>query len=68
METLICAGFLRRRPIRAGFDAVGVHVSLSGPKHPARYEELAAAADAHCPVLDLFRNPAPVERKLATNA
>jgi hypothetical protein len=54
--------------IRAGFNAVRIHVSLSGPEHPARYEELAAAVDAHCPVLDLFRNPAPVERKLVTAA
>jgi len=50
--------------IRAGFNAVRIRVSLSGPEPPARYEELAAAVDAHCPILDLFRNPVPVERKL----
>jgi uncharacterized OsmC-like protein len=54
--------------IRAGFNAVRIHVHLSGPEHPARYEELAAAVDAHCPVLDLLRNPVPVERKLVTTA
>jgi uncharacterized OsmC-like protein len=54
--------------IRAGFNAVRVNVSLSGPEPAARYEELAAAVDAHCPVLDLFRNPVPVERKLVSIA
>jgi len=54
--------------IRAGFNAVRINVSLSGPEHAARYEELAAAVDAHCPVLDLFRNPVPVERKLVSAA
>jgi uncharacterized OsmC-like protein len=52
--------------IRAGFNAVRIRVNLSGPELPARYEELAAAVDAHCPILDLFRNPVPVERKLVS--
>lgn len=50
--------------VRAGFNAVRIQVSLGGPEDPARYAELAAAVDAHCPVLDLFRNPVPVERTL----
>jgi uncharacterized OsmC-like protein len=50
--------------VRAGFNAVRINVSLRGPEAPARYEELAAAVDAHCPVLDLFRNPVPVQRTL----
>jgi len=54
--------------IRAGFNAVRINVSLSGPEQATRYEELAAAVDAHCPVLDLFRNPVPVERKLVSAA
>src|SRR6266481_3030022 len=54
--------------IRAGFNAVRIHVTLSGPEDATRYEELAAAVDAHCPVLDLFRNPVPVERKLVSTA
>jgi uncharacterized OsmC-like protein len=52
--------------IRAGFNAVRVNVNLSGPEGAARYQELAAVVDAHCPVLDLFRNPVPVERKLVS--
>jgi len=54
--------------IRAGFNTVRINVSLGGPESAARYEELAAAVDAHCPVLDLFRNPVPVERKLVSAA
>ncbi len=54
--------------IRAGFSAVRINVSLSGPEDAARYQELAAAVDAHCPVLDLFRNPVPVERKLVSTS
>ena len=54
--------------IRAGFNAVRIWVNLSGPEPPARYEELAATVDAHCPILDLFRNPVPVDRKLVSAA
>ena len=54
--------------IRAGFNAVRINVSLSEPEDAARYQELAAVVDAHCPVLDLFRNPVPVERKLVSTS
>ena len=51
--------------VRAGFSAVRVHVGITGPEAPERYEQLAAAVDEHCPVLDLFRNPVPVDRTIA---
>jgi uncharacterized OsmC-like protein len=51
--------------VRPGLNAVRMRVRLVGPEPDARYEELAAAVDAHCPVLDLFRNPVSVERELA---
>jgi putative redox protein len=54
--------------VRPGFGTVRIKVNLGGPEPAARYEELAAAVDAHCPVLDLFRNPVPVERVLASAA
>ena len=50
--------------VRAGFNAVRINVRLSGPESPDRYRELASAVDAHCPVLDLFQNPVPVQREL----
>lgn len=46
--------------VRPGFGDVRVVVTLSGPAGAERYRELAAAVDAHCPVLDVFRNPTPV--------
>ena len=51
--------------VRAGFNAVRIRVALAGPESDARYQELADAVDAHCPVLDLFRNQVPVERSIA---
>ena len=37
-------------------------VALEGPEPADRYDELVAAVDEHCPVLDLFTRPVPVER------
>ncbi len=46
--------------VRAGFQEVRVVVRVRGPETPERYRELQDAVDAHCPVLDLTRNPTPV--------
>ena len=50
--------------VRPGFSAIRVAVTVTGPESDERYSELAAAVDAHCPVLDLFANPVPVTRTL----
>jgi uncharacterized OsmC-like protein len=50
--------------VRPGFSAIRVDVTVTGPGSDERYSELAAAVDAHCPVLDLFKNPVPVTRTL----
>jgi len=52
--------------IRAGFTSVRVKVTPSGPEPAERYKELADAVDAHCPVLDLFSHPTPIERTVVT--
>ena len=52
--------------VRPGFTAVTVEVAVAGPEARERYDELAAAVDEHCPVLDLFRNPVPVSRTIVT--
>lgn len=52
--------------VRPGFGDVRVTVTLGGPAEPERYRELAAAVDAHCPVLDVFRNATPVTTTLVT--
>jgi uncharacterized OsmC-like protein len=37
-------------------------VTLEGPETQERYDELVAVVDEHCPLLDLFTRPLPVER------
>jgi len=46
--------------VRQGFGAVRLSIAISGPETAERYDELRAAVDAHCPVLDLFANATPV--------
>jgi uncharacterized OsmC-like protein len=46
--------------VRAGFTDVRLEITVTGPESDERYQELRAAVDAHCPVLDLFSNPTPV--------
>lgn len=48
------------RSVRAGFGAVRLHITVTGPETVERYEELRDVVDAHCPVLDLFANATPV--------
>lgn len=50
--------------VRAGFGEIRVVVKVSGPESAQRYQELQDAVDAHCPVLDLTRNPTPVTTRL----
>lgn len=50
--------------VRPGFGAVRLDIRISGPESSERYEQLRAAVDAHCPVLDLFANPTPVSVEL----
>jgi uncharacterized OsmC-like protein len=52
--------------VRPGFEQIRVRVQLDGPADAARYRELAAAVDAHCPVLDLFTRATPVSTEPAT--
>ena len=53
---------------RAGFVVVRLVVRLTGPETEERYEELRAAVDAHCPVLDLVRDPMPVTTRVEVSA
>ncbi|MGH3564124.1 MAG: OsmC family protein [Mycobacterium sp.] len=52
--------------VRPGFGEVRVVVAVTGPETPERYQELHEAVEAHCPVLDLTRNPTPVRVSLET--
>lgn len=51
--------------VRPGFLRIRVSVTLQGPEPLARYEELVASVNAHCPVLDIVANPVPVERTVS---
>ncbi|WP_437583176.1 OsmC family protein [Paramicrobacterium sp. CJ85] len=46
--------------VRPGFSDVRLTITVTGPETQERYDELHAAVDAHCPVLDLFANTTPV--------
>ncbi|MCU1579075.1 MAG: OsmC family peroxiredoxin [Rhodoglobus sp.] len=46
--------------VRAGFTAIRLAITITGPETEDRYQELRAVVDAHCPVLDLFANATPV--------
>ncbi|MCW2757583.1 MAG: osmotically inducible protein OsmC, partial [Nocardioidaceae bacterium] len=53
--------------VRSGFSQVRLDVTLTGPE-PERYEELRAAVDAHCPVIDLFANPTDISSTLTSRS
>lgn len=46
--------------VRPGFSDVRLAITIAGPETQERYEDLRAAVDAHCPVLDIFANTTPV--------
>jgi uncharacterized OsmC-like protein len=54
--------------VRPGFTAVRVSVNLSGPETAERYQQLREVVDTHCPVLDLFGNPTPVDSEVLVRA
>ncbi|MFC9789329.1 OsmC family protein [Rhodococcus sp. NPDC127528] len=53
--------------VRPGFGEVRVVVTLTGSEPRERYLELQELVDAHCPVLDLTRNPVPVRTVVETD-
>lgn len=60
--------FGKDESVRPGFSEVRLLVHLTGPESAERYEELRAAVDAHCPVLDLVQNPTPVTTRVEVSA
>jgi uncharacterized OsmC-like protein len=54
--------------VRPGFTAVRVEITPKGPESAERYQELADRVDEHCPVLDLFANATPIERRVGVAA
>jgi putative redox protein len=54
--------------VRAGYGALRVRVTCEGPETLERYGELAEVVDQHCPLLDMYTTPVPVERVLVAPA
>lgn len=58
-------GFFGLDPnVPAGYKKIKVHVTVSGPETEARYKELQAAVDAHCPVFNTTVSATPIETTL----
>lgn len=53
--------------VRPGFLWIEGKVSFDSPASPEELARLKDAVDAHCPVLDLLRNPTPVRLSLAAS-
>ncbi len=52
--------------VRPGYSGLQGTVTLDSPADRETLEQLRDAVNAHCPVLDIIRNPVPVELALET--
>ncbi|MCA1395325.1 OsmC family protein [Bradyrhizobium sp. BRP56] len=60
-------GFFSVDPdVRAGFQQIEAEVAIDSPASAADIARLKDTVDRHCPVLDILRNPTPVDLKLRT--
>ncbi len=50
--------------VRAGYEAIRGTVHLESSASEEQLQQLRAAVNAHCPVLDILTNPVPVEMKM----
>lgn len=53
--------------VRPGLQKVRLTITLESNASPAELEELKCHVNAHCPVLDILRNPVPVEVAYVAN-
>jgi len=59
-------GFFRAADgVRPGFTEIRGHVRFDTTASPEELERLKEVVDAHCPVLDLFRNATPVKLEIS---
>ncbi|MGB6118193.1 MAG: OsmC family protein [Mesorhizobium sp.] len=54
--------------VRPGYLGIKGEVTIDSPAPEADIARLKAIVDAHCPVLDILRNPTPVELSLRQEA
>jgi uncharacterized OsmC-like protein len=50
--------------VRAGYEAIRGTVHIESTASEEQLQQLRAAVNGHCPVLDILTNPVPVELKL----
>ena len=56
----LCGFFRTNEDVRPGFTQIRGSVRFDSTASPEQLQRLKEVVDAHCPVLDLFRNPTPV--------
>lgn len=60
-------GFFNVDPkVRPGFQRIDADVFIDSPAPETDIVRLKETVDRHCPVLDILRNPTPVELRLST--
>ena len=60
--------FAIKDDVRSGFSGIRGTVTLMSPADPEVLSKLKQIVDAHCPVLDMLRNPVPVDLELASDS
>jgi putative redox protein len=60
--------FAIKDDVRSGFSGIRGTVTLISPADPEVLAKLKQIVDAHCPVLDMLRNPVPVDLELASDS
>jgi putative redox protein len=61
-------GSLVKDDVRSGFAGIQGIVTLKSSADPEKLAKLKQIVDAHCPVLDMLRNPVPVALELANDS
>lgn len=60
-------GFFGAADVPAGFQDIVFDVDVSSPAGPEAVSRLVATVNAHCPVLDILRQPVPVNGRYTLN-
>ena len=53
--------------VRPGFERISATVTIESDASPEALEQLRERVNAHCPVLDVLRNPVPVSLEMRNN-
>lgn len=56
------------KSVRPGYQGIVAEVTIDSPASEDDLQRLKAVVDQHCPVLDILRNPTPVQLELRRSA